>query len=341
MEDYYNTLQIEKNASQDQIKQAYKKLAKIHHPDKGGDKEVFQKIQTAYETLSDDQKRAAYDNPNPFQNIFGGGGTAGGAGFPFHNMGGFPFAQHNHFQDLNFMFNRNQSKKKIDHQYVLKVTLNDVFFGLKKMLNIKHDIKCNNCNKKCEVCNGTCKVRKTIDMGIMRVMQEQPCTNCNAYGIVKDNVNCDHCNNKGSIVKENKIEIVIPPGVEDGATFCFPGLGEQPKTDNEVAGDFNVIIKIDEGVLFKRDMLDLIYETNITFKESIVGKSIKIPHFETEFLVEINKFGVINPNKKYIVYGKGLKNERGNYGNLYIKFNITYDDIVLTEDQIQKLKDIL
>jgi DnaJ-class molecular chaperone len=330
MTDYYEILQIEKTASQDQIKQSYKRLAKIHHPDRGGDKEMFQKIQMAYETLSDDQKRKEYDNPIP--DIFGGGGfPMGGGGFPMGG-GGFPF---------DFLFKNGNNKKKVNTNYLLKIKLSDVYFGLKKTLNVKHDIKCEKCNTKCNVCNGTCKVKKVMNMGMMQIIQEQPCLNCNGYGIIKNNNNCTECDNKGVKVKKNTIQINVPKGVEDGRQIVFEGLGEQPKTENEVAGDFVVVIKIEDNNLFKREGLHLIYEKDITFKESVIGKEILIPHFEKEFKVNTRTFGIINPNKRYVVYNKGLKNENGNEGNLYIKFNVQYNEKVLNEEQIKALTEIL
>jgi len=332
MTDYYEILQIEKTATQVQIKHSYKRLAKIHHPDRGGDKEMFQKIQMAYETLSDDQKRKEYDNPIP--DIFGGGFQGGfpmGEGFPMGREG-FPF---------DFLFKNGNNKKKTNTNYLLKIKLSDVYFGLKKTLNVKHDIKCDNCNTKCSVCNGTCKVKKVLSMGMMQIIQEQPCLNCNGYGITKGKSNCIECDNKGVKVKKNTIQINIPRGVEDGRQIVFEGLGEQPKTDNEIVGDFIVVIKIEDNNLFKREGLDLIYEKDITFKESVIGKEILIPHFEKEFKINTKTFGIINPNKRYVVYNKGLKNDNGNEGNLYIKFNVQYDEKILNEDQIKALTEIL
>ena len=332
MTDYYEILQIEKTATQDQIKQSYKKLAKIHHPDRGGDKEMFQKIQMAYETLSDEQKRKEYDNPIP--DIFGGGGFPGGfpgGGFPMGG-GSFPF---------DFLFRGGNNKKKVNTNYLLKIKLSDVYFGLKKTLNVKHDIKCEKCNTKCNICNGTCKVKKVMSMGMMQIIQEQPCTNCNGYGITKSVNNCTECDNKGVKVKKNTIQINIPRGVEDGRQIVFEGLGEQPKTDNEIVGDFVVVIKIEDNNLFKREGLDLIYEKDITFKESVIGKEILIPHFEKEFKINTQTFGIINPNKRYVIYNKGIKNDNGNQGNLYIKFSVKYDEKILNEEQIKALAEIL
>jgi len=324
--EYYETLQVEKTATQQEIKQAYKRLAKIHHPDKGGDKILFQKIQTAYETLSDEDKRRQYDNP--MSDMFEGGG---GGGFPFP----FPFGFGGGAQGGGGV------QKKADHHYTLKITLYNVYFGLKKTLNIKHEIKCEKCNTKCSTCNGKGKVVQHINMGIMQVIQEQPCHHCNGFGIVKSGKDCDMCVNKGIIIKENIIEIQVPRGVENKERFVYKGLGEQKKNDTEINGDFIVTVEIDEGVLFKRNGLDLIFEPVITFKESVIGKIIKVPHFEKELEVNTRNLGIINPTKMYPINKKGLVRDNGRTGNLYIKFNIEYSDKLLTEDQIRVLKDVL
>jgi DnaJ-class molecular chaperone len=327
MTDYYEILEIQRTATKDEIKQSYKRLAKIHHPDKGGDKEVFQKIQTAYETLSDEQKRQQYDNPMPqfhgMPDIFGNGG------------GFFPGNPVN----LDFLF-RNNMKKNINHNHSINITLYDVHFGLKKTLNIKHEVKCENCNKKCESCKGAGRKKQFMSIGPMQIIQEQPCSDCNAHGIVKNNISCSLCDNKGFTIKENIITIVIPKGVENGKQFVFKGLGEQAKHENEMSGDLIITVQIDDGILFKRNGLDLIYEVNISFKESIIGKEIAIPHFEKEFMININNFGIIDPTKHYIINNKGLRNESNVYGNLYIKFSIDYN-YKLDEKKLQKLKEIL
>ena len=309
MSSHYETLGVSKTATQDEIKQAYKKLAKQHHPDKGGDTEVFQKIQTAYDNIGDPEKRAAYDNP--IHNMFSGG-VPGGFPEAFAGFGGFGGGDPFDFGDIDRLFRR-KGKQKVDQYYNIKVSLYDVYFGLKKTLNIKHEIKCEACNKKCDVCKGFGNVKQRINMGMMQIIQEQPCQNCNGYGIIKDNKKCLVCDNKGVVIKQNKIEINIPRGVEEGLQMKFEGLGEQPKTENEVAGDLIVVIAVDNGVLFKREGLNLIYDVNITFKESVVGKTILIPHFEKEITVDTKKFGIINPNKKYVIDNKGLVQNLNHY----------------------------
>lgn len=340
MSDYYEILGVSKTSTQDDIKQAYRKLAKIHHPDKGGDVETFKKIQTAHETLSDEQKKSEYDNPVPKGFPFAGGG------FPF--AGGMPGGMSDIFMGggspFDFMFGNRHQKNKNNTNHVIKITLYDVFFGMKKTLSIKQDIQCNICKKTCNMCGGLGTIKKIINMGVMQVIQQQPCGNCNTSGIVIDGMqsNCISCNNKGFSTKANKIDVNIPRGVENGTQIIFEGLGEVAKNPNEVNGDLIVIIQIDEGSLFKREgNLDIIYENTITFKESVTGKQLLIPHFEKEFTINTKELGVINPGKRYIISNKGLISENNTRGHLYIKFNINYSRKPFTEEEVMKLNDIL
>ena len=355
MSDYYEILGVPKTATQDEIKQAYRKLAKVHHPDKGGDAETFKKIQTAHETLSDEQKRAEYDNPMPKGFPFAGGGMPGGFPFTAGMPGGMHGGMHGGMPDIftggggggspfDFLFGNRQQKRKNNTNHVIKITLYDVFFGLKKTLSIKQDIQCNICNKKCPTCGGSGTVKQLLNMGVMQVVQQQPCGNCNTTGIIRDTsqANCTSCNNNGFNTKANKVDVNIPRGVENGTQLVFEGLGEIAKNPNEVNGDLIVIVQIDEGSLFKRDgQLDLIYENTITFKESVIGKKLLIPHFEKEFTVNTRELGIINPTKRYMISNKGLINNNGNRGNLYIKFSINYSRKLFTEEELMKLNNIL
>ena len=329
MTNYYEILEIQKTATKDEIKQSYKRLAKIHHPDKGGDKEIFQNIQVAYEVLSDDIKRQEYDNPGPnINDIFGGGMPFGNGGMPF---GGAPF---------DFLFKNSSKRRNNDRYYTIKITLNDVYNGLKKTLNINNEIKCDNCNKQCSVCKGTGKQTKIVNMGFMQIIQEQPCLDCNSYGIIKDSKNCDLCENKGVIINEKILNIVIPKGVENDKHFIFEGLGEQSKNENELSGNLIVIIKIDDSKLFQREGLNLIYNVDINFKDSVIGKKLNIPHLKNQFTISTRAFGIIDPHKRYPLYNKGLQDENDNHGNMYLKFNIDYN-IQLSDEQISKIEEIL
>ena len=319
MSNYYNILGLTKNASEDEIKQAYRNLAKTHHPDKGGNKEKFQEIQEAYDTLSDPQKKHIYDNPAPsFDDIFGGG------------FGGFPFN----------MFQTHQNRKKSDHYYTCNIKLDEVFTGLKKIFILKRNFKCKNCQKICTKCNGSGNNQQRVQIGPIIQILNQPCGSCNSSGKIKDSQNCDICTNKGTIEENKTIEINIPKGVENNHRFTYEEWGEQPDKDNENPGDLIINIVVQKHDHFERRGLDLYYTYDLTIKESIVGKKISIPYFSNSIEVDISEYGIINPAKEYIIFQKGLENVKGQKGSMYIKFNIKYPNKILNTTESQEINNL-
>jgi DnaJ family protein A protein 2 len=320
MSEYYNILGVNKNASEDEIKQAYRNLAKTHHPDKGGNKEKFQEIQEAYDNLSDPQKKHMYDNPTPsFEDIFGGGF---GGGFPFN------------------MFQTHQNTKKSDHYYTCNIRLDDVFTGLKKTFNLKRNFKCKNCQKICTRCNGSGNNQQRVQIGPIIQILNQPCSSCNSSGKIKDTKNCNICVNKGTIEEEKTIEINIPKGVENNHRFTYEEWGEQPDKDNEKPGDLIINIVVQKHNHFERRGLDLYYTYDLSLTESIIGKKISIPYFSNTIEADISEYGIINPTRDYIIFQKGLENVKGQKGSLYIKFNIKYPNKILNITERQELNNL-
>jgi len=321
MSNYYDVLGINKNSSEDEIKHAYRNLAKTHHPDKGGSKEKFQEIQEAYDTLSDQQKKTAYDNPpsSPFDNMFGGMG------------GGFPFN----------IFQTHQINKRSDHHYKCSIKLDDVFTGLKKTFNLKRTFKCKNCQINCNSCNGSGNRPQRIQIGPIIQILNQPCSGCNSTGKIRDTKNCDVCINKGTIDDEKTIEIVIPKGVDNNYKFTYEEWGEQAEKDNEKSGDLIITIEVQNHEHFERKGLDLHYKQKLTFKESIIGKKISIPYFSNSIEIDIKEYGIINPFRDYIIFQMGLENSKGQKGSLYIKFEIVYINKILNDIEIEELNNLL
>ena len=323
MSNYYELLEISKNATEEEIKKAYKTLAKKHHPDKGGNKETFQKIQEAYDTLSDSTKKHEYDNPS--QN--------------FMNMGGFTQNFPGGFNiNLNNFFANNRTKMD-DSCYNCKITFKDVFTGITKNFILKRQIKCKNCKEKCDKCKGQGLISKQVNIGPIIQVFSQNCDLCNGSGLIQKSENCKLCNFKGFIEEEKRIELKIPKGVENGETYLFKEWGVQPTKDNDIPGNFIIRIEIENFDVFKRNKLDLHLKTQITLKESFIGKEIDIPLFENSFSMNINTFGIIDPNKEYVVFSKGLENESGKKGDLYISFDIIYTNTKLTDESLKILKE--
>ena len=337
--DYYKTLNVNKNASFEEIKASYRNLAKVKHPDKGGTKEEFQKIQTAYETLSDENKRREYDNPNSFPNFMNNP-------HPFQNFNvninpgqqqGFPFGNIFHFMNGN---NANPSKKP-DEVYKCPISLKEVYFGTSRKFHISRKARCEKCNIECNQCSGTGfdKNGQRVQIGPFMHVQNQMCNLCTGEGYKKLPF-CEDCKNVGFKSKEFDIEVIVPKGVENGKTYTYEGLGEQGIKKNEISGNFIFIVDLVDDPFFKRRGLDLVHEVKISFKESIIGRDLTVPFFEENIKVDIRQFCVIRPGKEQIIKSKGLRNEIGDKGNLILKFDVVYPKKNLTLGEIEQLEKV-
>jgi DnaJ-class molecular chaperone len=316
MKDYYAILGIEKNASQEEIKHAFKKLAMENHPDKGGEKEKFQEIQEAYSILSDSEKKNNYDNRD--------------------NMGRSPF---DFFFNQNSFENQNIQIKKSNHYYNCEIELKDVYFGLLKKIKVKREKICKICNDNCKNCNGIGILSKTIQMGPFIQSIRQNCNTCNGKGKIHNkNQECE-CNENGLLIEEKIFEINIERGISQNSKYIFHEWGEQGFKDNEIAGDLIINIYIKEHPYLKRDNLNLICEKEFTLIETIIGKDIKIELFNETVEINSKIFGILNPNKKYIIYDRGLfKGSSEKRGNLYIIIRVNYPEKTLNDNEILLLK---
>lgn len=311
MTDYYSILNISKQASQSEVKQAYKKLALKYHPDKqNGDTAQFQKIQEAYDTLCDPIKRQKYD-----------GGGEGIHFQPTHTFNSF----------FNFHFNQ-QTVKKANSVYTCKITLEDVYFGTIKKIKVKRYVLCTTCTDTCEICNGRGSKKIQHSFGPVVQVSETVCHACQGRGW-KLGVKCSSCTcTENKKVEEKIFEIVINPGIENGKTFKFPEWGEQSYKKDEESGDLIIVIDTEPHKHFERHTFDIVHKIDISLKESIIGKKLEIPLFDELLEIDSIGFGIINPNKQYIIYNKGIKNDKNEKGNLLLRFNIMYPDLVLTHN---------
>lgn len=327
--DYYNILNISKDASDDEIKKAYKKMALKYHPDKnGGNDEQFKKISEAYEILSDPDKRQIYDSGGDpkSQNMNFGNQTN-----DIHNIFQqfFGNATHNHFNNFNFRQHHHQQRqaniKRGNHMHKINVSLKDIHFGIKKNIKVIIKKNCFDCKVKCTECDGSGQKTHHRQMGPMTQIITQTCNACGGSGklIKKSQFNkCETCQGTSEIKEEKMLVLDITKCFKNDVSMLFEGLGEQPENPGEIPGDLIFQINIIEDQTFKRigDSNDLEYTINLSLLESLIGTNVRIPHFDEDFLFNTGVFGIINPNEKYIIPNKGL----GNMGNLIIKFKISY-----------------
>lgn len=329
MSDYYSVLGVSKEASSDEIKNAYRKLAREHHPDKGGDKERFQEIQKAYETLSDPQRREEYNSPSPF-------GRGNGGGVPF----GFNFES---FFEMNGFGGRGrqQVQKCNNHFYHCKVSLRDIYFGIRKTIKITRRRHCEGCRKDCDGCGGSGRLQRIVQLGPVRQIIQQACNTCGGSGNKEvSNKDCGDCKGEGAIAEERLVEIKIPRGSDSEQQIVIEGWGEQPVKRNTMAGDLVILVSAQPDTHFTREGMDLIYTEELSLAGSIVGKDMNIPHYAGEICLNTNTLGIVNPNKRYRISGKGMVKESGASGDLFIRFNITYPQIKLTEKELTMLTDV-
>jgi len=296
----YDVLGLDRDASQDEIKKAYRKLAREHHPDKGGDPEKFKKVQEAYETLSDPEKRQNFDQF----------GTAEG------NPSGFPPNMNDVFAQMfgGAFGGQRGPARRADHQHDMGITLEEAFRGVTKNLKVTLTRNCFSCMKKCKQCRGQGVVH--VQMGPMAF--RQPCPVCNGQG--GGAIGCQECNFKMKKHEQLNLELKVPAGVEEGATIVVSGLGDQPCKPDEEPGDLIFQIKIKSHPHLMRMGRDLVFSTKISFEDSVTGTRLRVPHFDGPIEVDTSEFGVLDPRRDYFINGKGFV--KG--GFLRLSFDILY-----------------
>jgi molecular chaperone DnaJ len=336
--DYYEILGVNKNASTDEIKKAYKKLALKYHPDRNnGDKEAeekFKEINKANETLSDPDKRQSYDR-------FGEGGAQ--SSFSMEDMFGGDF--------MSQFFgggNRNSGKQKRRGQDIrmdLKLSIEEVYNGVSKTFKLNRKIVCNTCSgaggksvNNCTSCNGsgqTVSVQRT-PFGEFR--QVTHCHFCSGTGkMVKDR--CGDCSGTGLVNSSEDIKVDIPKGVHSGMTLQMGAHGSFSK-DN-IPGDLHIFINVEDSDKFKRDGDNIIYDYNISPIDLILGTEFTFLSIDKKkYKIEVVKG--TQSGKLYRMVSKGMPVLNTNkFGDLYVRLNVIIPSDISTEEEkiLLSLKD--
>lgn len=342
--DYYKTLGVDKNASDDELKSAYRRLAKQYHPDinKTPEAEVkFKEINEAYDVLSDKTKRANYDRfgtAEPGAQGFGGGaGGAGGfgGGSGFGGFSDFGFSGFGGFEDiLNGMFgggSRAQAQKVgADIDVRMNLSFSEAVFGCKKKINVTRSKKCTACGgtgakssadiETCKTCGGSGQVRQMQSTLFGKMSTITTCPNCGGTGKVIKNA-CSSCGGRGTVRTSETIEVEVPAGINNGQTMTYQGKGETAK--NGMAGDLNIVISVAEHPLLKRKDNDLYITVSVPYLTCVLGGAVKVPLTSGSFMFNIPE--CTQPGKVFKERGKGVKmlNKAG-YGDLYIKIDAEF-----------------
>ncbi len=347
--DFYELLGISKSASNDDIKKAYRKLAMKHHPDRNPDdaksEELFKEAKEAYEILSDDQKRAAYDQYGhaAFEN---GGGSGGPGGFSGGGGGDFNDAFGDIFGDM-FGGARGGQRSNVyrgaDLRYNMEISLEDAAKGTETKIRIPVMSACSTCNgtgakagksaSKCGTCAGQGQVR--MQQGFFSV--QQTCPKCQGAGkTIKSEDECKPCHGAGRTKQHKTLSVKIPNGVDEGDRIRLTGEGEAG-VNGGPTGDLYVVIHLKRHEMFERDGGDLHCEMPISFPNAALGGEIEVPTLDGSAKMKIP--AETQTGGVFRLRGKGIKPLRSNtHGDLMVHV-VVETPIKLTENQKELLRE--
>ena len=307
-EDYYKILGLDKSATKDDIKRAYRKLAHKHHPDKdGGDGEMFKKVNEAHEVLSDDKKRSQYDQ---FGQVYNGGNSNpyGDSGFDFSGFsGGFSSGGFSGggFSDIFEEFfnadgggqhrSRKSSNRGNDIEIHLSLDFLESCFGVEKELNLNTLIVCPDCDGKgvekgyrvvkCEDCQGQGSVKRVQRTILGNIVTTSVCSKCNGTGEVPE-VACKKCHGQGRVRDSKNFKVQIPAGVDNGSTVRVPKKGEAGLKGGE-NGDLYIHIIVKDHATFKRNGYDIRSDLKISIAQAVLGDEVSIETIDGNSILKI------------------------------------------------------
>ncbi|MGB4076113.1 MAG: DnaJ C-terminal domain-containing protein, partial [Minisyncoccia bacterium] len=333
---YYDILGIEKKASQDDIKKAFRKLAQKHHPDKGGDEGTFKEITEAYATLADEKRRREYDS---YGQTFQGGGPAGGfngsmGGFDFSGFqqgaaGGVEFDISDLFGDLGDIFSaRGGGGRRVrrgrDISIDVEISFKDSILGTKRSVLITKIGKCDTCEgsgakpgtelETCKTCSGQGRIHETRNSPLGAFTSVRACPACEGAGKVPKE-KCKSCLGHGILRKEEEVKLDIPKGLDDGEMIRLPGRGEGIKAG--VPGDLYVKVHVKPHAVFRKDGANLTMELPIKLTDALLGSTVSVTTLEEKTL-EVKVPAMTKTEEILRLRGKGVLYPEGGAGDLLI-----------------------
>lgn len=329
--DFYDVLGVSKTATAEDLKKAYRKLARKYHPDLNKDNpeaaEKFKECSEAYSVLSDEQKRAQYDQFGhaAFEN--GGGGQGGFGGF---GQGGFGGGfQGGGMEDIFDMFfggqgggrrgsrANNGPQRGSDLRFDLEITFEEAAFGVEKEISVYRDEKCDHCHgegaepgskvETCPECHGTGSVRFVQNTMFGQMQSERPCSKCHGEGKIISNP-CKECHGKGTIKKNKQLKVKIPAGVDSGSRLRVSGEGAAGAKGGPT-GDLYVYLYVKPHKFFERDGTNVYCEIPIDIVQATLGAEIKIPTLDGQIVMKVP--AGTQPGKVLRLKGKGIPALRG------------------------------
>ena len=332
--DYYEVLGVDKSASPDEIKKAYRKLAKKYHPDlnpndKEGAEAKFKEATEAYEVLSDAQKKQQYDQFGhaAFDQTAGGGYGAGGFGdfdmgdiFSSFFGGGFGGGQRR---------NPNAPRRGRDLGYTVDLTFEEACFGTEREISINHLEKCSECGGNgaakgtspttCPTCHGTGQVSTVQRTPLGSFQSVRPCDSCGGKGTINKNP-CSHCGGEGNVRKSKKVRVKIPAGIDNGQQVYVRGEGDAG-TNGGAAGDLILNVRVRSHKLFIRQGYDILCDYPISFVQATLGAEVQVPTIDGKVSYSIpegTQSGTV-----FRLKGKGVQKLNSNQrGDQYVTIKV-------------------
>lgn len=347
MSDFYTTLGVPKNASQDDIKKAFRKLARQYHPDKNpGDKgaeERFKQVSHAYETLSDPTKRKEYDELSRLGAFGPGGGFRPGAGAPFQGQGfdprmfqqgqgGAQFDMGDLGDILSGLFGgasgrgrRSAPERGSDLQVDVNVSFDDSLNGVEARVPVEKQVACDTCHgsgaapgttpKVCPECNG----RGVIARNQGPFAMSQPCPRCHGQGTIVEKP-CTTCRGTGVVTKARRLNVKVPAGVKDGTRIKIKGKGEAGPRGG-AAGDLYVVVHVEPDEVFDRLGDDLEVEVPVTVAEAALGAGVRVP-IPGGGCVSLKVPAGSQDGRTFRIRGKGAPRLKGGQGDLRVRLRV-------------------
>ena len=315
--DYYEVLGVGRQAAGDEIKKAYRKLAREYHPDvnKSPDAEArFKEINEAYEVLSDEQKRSTYDR-------FGHAGMSGGNATDFSGFGGF----NDIFEEFFGGFGAGRSgaaarrapRRGTDLRYDLTIAFEEAVFGVEKEIEFERDEVCSTCHgngaepgttiKTCGTCGGRGEVRQVRQTFIVQMVETVPCQTCQGRGQIIEKL-CHTCSGRGQERKKVSKNVSVPAGVDNGMQIRLPGEG-QPGANGGPNGNLFIAVDVKPHEFFKRKGEDILLDLNINIAQAVLGADVPVPTVDAKDEI-LNIPSGTQPGRVFTMRGKGVPHIR-------------------------------
>lgn len=356
---HYETLGVSKNASKDEIKKAFHKMAHKYHPDKNkGDDKKFKEVNEAHQVLSDDKKRSSYDQFGSADGPMGGGGGYGGQGGQSGGFGGFDFSGGQGFDmgDLGDIFgdmfsggqgrSSRSSRRGRDIQTQIDLSFEESIFGVVRKVSIPKQSTCDICKgtggkvgtkmNTCKTCNGNGQIREVRNSILGSFSTTKICDTCLGNGSIPAE-KCSTCRGEGVYKKQKELELNIPTGINNGELLKMAGAGED--IQGGPSGDLFIRVNVKAHNIFKRDGLNLTMDLPIKLTDALLGMAYSLKTLEGN-TIEVKIPEGINHNELLRVRGKGVPSSRGR-GDIILKIIVKMPSKLSrkSKEMIEKLQE--